>query len=69
MSIAVELCSDVVTAVLERNSNNPDRDRLKHILLEVHSTLRHLTINSRRMQPKANINLLSMPHNKSSVRS
>ena len=51
MSIANELSSDVATAVLARQKEGAEADsnELKDVVMKVHSTLRRLTAEGRKM--------------------
>lgn len=54
MSIANELSCDVAAAMFMRKEEAPASQReLAQVLLTVHSTLRHLTAESRRMNSRA----------------
>jgi non-ribosomal peptide synthetase component E (peptide arylation enzyme) len=55
MSIANELSSDVAAALLCRQEEERglDSSRLVNVIVEVHSTLRHLTIEARRNARRA----------------
>lgn len=50
MSIANELSSDVAAALLSRREDGAavDQTKLVKTIVEVHSTLRHLTVEARR---------------------
>lgn len=50
MSIANELSSEVAAALLSRREEETpgDSSKLMDVVIEVHSTLRHLTIEARR---------------------
>jgi hypothetical protein len=50
MSIANELSSDVATAMLAQNDNETEQDasELAGVVIEVHSTLRRMTLDARR---------------------
>ena len=55
MSIANELSSDVAAALLSRREGEPgpDSSKLVNVIVEVHSTLRHLTMEARRKTRRA----------------
>jgi predicted transcriptional regulator len=50
MSIANELSSDIAAAVLARKNDEAsvDSSELKDVVMQVHSTLRHLTTEARK---------------------
>ena len=50
MSIANELSSDVATAMLAQKDNETEQDssELAGVVIEVHSTLRRMTLDARR---------------------
>ena len=55
MSIANELSSDVAAALLSRREGERgmDASRLVNVIVEVHSTLRHLTTEARKSTRRA----------------
>lgn len=55
MSIANELSSDVATAMLAQKDNETEQDasELAGVVMEVHSTLRRMTLDGRRKKRRS----------------
>lgn len=69
MSIANELSSEIAAAMLSHESkeNSVSRGNLKDILVEVHSTLQHLTAATRRKKLRPALSATPPPSSSSAA--